>query len=363
MSALKFGPDEKRLYSEIRSQVNSYFKSNDLSPHANYSMVSKTITLLLLFFGPYFIILGYPMPTVAMWLLTVIMGFAVAGIGMSIMHDACHGSYSSQPLVNKILGYSLNMMGGNRFNWMIQHNVKHHTFTNIYGADEDLSNGDVIRLSPYSDFKWFHRFQHLYSWLLYMLGTLSWVTIKDFKQFKDLYNEQSHIKDTSFATEVAILCSSKILYYIYLVVIPYLVLDLPIWQILIGFVTIHIVAGFVLSVTFQLAHVVEHTAHENSDPLPDLESWAIHQLKTTCNFARKNRFLNWYLGGLNFQIEHHLFPNVCHVHYNKISEIVKDVVQRHGIEYNEFSTMTEAIKSHYETLKKYSSRDYKPVPA
>jgi len=363
MNALKFHPDDKRLYSEIREQVGAYFKQNKISPHANEKMILKTLTLIGGFFIPYFAILFVPMTTMTMWLLTVVMGLSVAGIGMSIMHDACHGSYSSNQWVNRLLGYTLNMIGGNRFNWMIQHNVKHHTFTNIYGVDEDLSNGNVIRLSPYSEYKSFHRFQHIYTWLLYMLGTLSWVTIKDFKQFKHLYNEKTHIKNRGFNMELLILIFSKVLYYIYIVVIPLLILDIAGWQLLIGFLTIHFVAGFTLSVTFQLAHVVENTEHETADPNPTLESWAIHQIKTTSNFARKSAFLNWYLGGLNFQIEHHLFPNVCHIHYRKISDIVKATVQKHGLPYNEYDTMVSAIRSHYTTLKRFSSRELAPVEA
>lgn len=362
MSVLKFGLDEKRLYNEIREQVSAYFKKNNISPHANFTMVTKTIVLIASYFGAYFAILFLEVPIAVTWFFAVVMGLSLAGIGMSIMHDACHGSYSSKPFINKMLGYTINLIGGNRFNWMIQHNVKHHTFTNIYGEDEDLSNGDIIRLSPYADYKWFHKFQHIYSWALYTLGTLSWVTIKDFKQFNHLYNEQGNVKSGTFSAEMAILVSSKLLYYSYAFVIPYLVLDLAIWQIILGFVTIHLVAGFVLSVTFQLAHVVENTEHETSEPHPTLETWAVHQIKSTCNFARNSKILNWYLGGLNFQIEHHLFPNICHIHYKKISEIVKNTVQKHGLAYNEYDSMLLAVKSHYSTLKRFSRVD-KPVMA
>ncbi len=356
MSILKFGTDEKRLYNEMREQVSIYFKKNGISPHANFTMVYKTIVLLTSYFGAYLLIILLQPPIVAMWILAVIMGLSLAGIGMSVMHDACHGSYSSKPFVNKMLGYTINLIGGNRFNWMIQHNVKHHTFTNIYGEDEDLSNGDIIRLSPYSQHKWFHKFQHIYSWMLYTLGTLSWVTIKDFKQFNHLYNERGHIRNSNFATEMSILIFSKTSYYVYAIIIPYFVLDLAIWQIAIGFVTIHLVAGFVLSVTFQLAHVVENTEHETAEPATTLETWAIHQIKSTCNFARNSKVLNWYLGGLNFQIEHHLFPNICHVHYKKISEIVKNTVQKHGLAYNEYDSMLKAVKSHYTILKRFGTQ-------
>ena len=275
---------------------------------------------------------------------------------MSIMHDACHGAFSSHPRINNILGYSMNLIGGNKFNWTIQHNVKHHTYTNIFGADEDLDNGNVLRLSPYSKWAWFHRFQHLYCWFLYLLGTLSWVTIKDFKQFKTLYQEFSNKRGT-FIKELLVLVVSKLLYYIYIMVIPWIVLDLPFLTILVGFLTMHFVAGFVLSVTFQLAHISEHNHHYSSfAENQSADSWVEHQIKTTANFSRNSKFLNWYLGGLNFQIEHHLFPQICHIHYRKISEIVQSTVVEHGLDYYEHADLAKAIQSHYRTVKKYSAK-------
>ncbi|MEQ9425299.1 MAG: acyl-CoA desaturase [Cyclobacteriaceae bacterium] len=358
MSTLKFQQDNVGLLNDLRKRVNEYFDSNGISQHANFQMVFKTLSLLTLYFVPYLLILTTDLSLLAMWALTIPMGLAVAGIGMCVMHDANHGSYSSKPFINNFIGYAINLIGGNKFNWKIQHNVKHHTFTNIYGHDEDLSNGDVIRLSPFSDIKWFHKYQHIYSWFLYMLGTLSWVTIKDFKQFGHLYNEQKHIHRASFGKELAILTISKIIYYIYLVVVPVMILDIAAWHIFVGFITIHFVAGFTLSVTFQLAHVVEETSHEDGDANPSLDSWAAHQIKTTSNFARKNWLANWFLGGLNFQIEHHLFPNVCHIHYKQISKIVKEVVEERGLVYNEHMTFFEAVRSHYTTLKYFGK--YKP---
>ncbi len=353
MTKLKFDQDTIGLQADLRQRVNAYFKEKGISQHANAEMVIKTLVLISLYFVPYFLILLAELPLSVMWVLAVVMGVAVAGIGMCVMHDANHGSYSSSPWLNAFVGYSLNLIGGNKFNWQIQHNVKHHTFTNIYGADEDLSNGDVIRLSPYSEMKWFHKHQHIYSWFLYMLGTLSWVTIKDFKQFGDLYEERKHINKNTFSQEVLILVLSKVFYYIYMLVIPSLILPIAFWQIFLGFVTIHLVAGLILSVTFQLAHVVETTDHTCCDSDSNLDSWVAHQIKTTSNFARKNRFLNWYLGGLNFQIEHHLFPHICHVHYRPISKIVKQVVEDRGLIYNEHLSLSTAVKSHYATLRHY----------
>ena len=355
---IKFTAQERSsFHSDLTKAVNQYFKENNISKHANFSMYLKTFILLCCYFIPYGLILGVSMPLWNMWLLCLPMGFALAGIGMSIMHDSCHGSYSSKPWVNNLMSYSMYLVGGNKFSWVIQHNVKHHTYTNIFNADEDLDNGDVIRLSPYSNYKKFHRFQHIYSWFLYMFGTLSWVTLKDFKQFKNVF---SHAKDASYSKELTILIVTKIFYYIYMLVIPALVLDISFGYIFLGFLTIHLLAGIILSVTFQLAHVVEITEHHEAlpdDPKQINDSWAIHQIKTTANFARKSKFLNWYLGGLNFQIEHHLFPHICHVHYYQISKIVKKVVNEYDLKYNEFDTLSQAIKSHYKALKAYSKNE------
>ncbi len=252
------------------------------------------------------------------------------------------------------MGYTINLIGGNKYNWIHQHNINHHTYTNVHGADEDLEGGHLIRLSPHGDWKPMHRFQHIYSWFLYLLGTIGWVSVKDFIKFHRYYQQEKNPAPGLYWKELAILTFSKIIYFSYLVVIPWLVLDVALWQVIIGLFTIHFAAGFILTVVFQLAHVVETTDHdtiEGKDTLPN--SWAIHQVKTTSNFARDNWLLNWYVGGLNFQVEHHLFPHICHVHYRKISDIVKQTVEEHGLTYHEFKTFRGAVKSHYRTLKQF----------
>jgi len=354
---IKFDATKDRsLQQEIRKSISQYFKDRNISPNGDYRMVVKTIALFTIFFVPYFLILFGGLPTWAMWLLTVMMGVGVAGIGMGVMHDACHNSYSSNPTVNKILSYTINLIGGNRFNWINQHNVKHHTYTNVYGIDEDLEGGSLIRLSPYAKHRWFHRFQHIYAGILYFLGTTGWVTYKDWRQFFDSYREKEKHPKVNFTKEFLILLGSKLFLYAYLIVIPYLVLDLSFWAVLVGFFTIIFTSGFILTLTFQMAHVVENTSHYESEPQQDIpDSWFVHQIKTTSDFARNSSLLNWYLGGLNFQVEHHLFPNICHVHYRELSKIVKDKVESYGMRYNEFPTFRKAIVSHFKMLKKYSS--------
>jgi linoleoyl-CoA desaturase len=277
------------------------------------------------------------------------------------MHDANHGGYSSKSWVNKVHGYSLNIVGGNSFNWKVQHNVLHHTYTNIHDVDEDISPRGILRMSPHADWKGIHRFQHIYAWFFYGLMTLVWVLLKDFFRIVK-YQKEGFVKKqkANIVTEWIILIATKLLYIGYVFVLPIIVLELAWWQVIIGFVVMQYVAGFILAIIFQPAHVIDGAEY----PLPDDErkmenNWAIHQLLTTTNFAKENRLFSWYIGALNFQIEHHLFPNICHVHYRKISPIVQQTATEFGIPYKSEPTFIGALASHARLLKQLGA---KPVP-
>jgi linoleoyl-CoA desaturase len=347
----------------VKSRVNQYFEENNLSRHANFEMVSKTVILLTLYFGAYAMILSGQFSLGVMWFLAVVMGIGMAGIGFSISHDALHGAYSSNSTINKLLGYTFDLMGANGYIWKITHNIIHHTYTNIHGHDEDLEVAGFIRLSPHSEYKPVHRVQHILAFFAYSFATFFWVFIKDYRYFlkENLgpYENKSHP-----VSEWITLIVTKILYYSYTLVIPYLVLDITILQLLIGFVSLHLTAGLILGIIFQLAHVVEGTDHPepNEDNMID-EHWAIHEMVTTNNFARDNKPLSWYIGGLNFQIEHHLFPKICSIHYPEISKIVEKTANEFDIPYNHHETFREAVASHYRTLKKFGDPDFEYTQA
>jgi linoleoyl-CoA desaturase len=339
--------------TELREEVNNYFIQNNLSQHANAAMVLKTITLLAITFGSYALILTNWFAPWEMLLLAIVMGLGVAGIGFSIQHDANHGAYSSNPMINRVLGLTLNLIGGNAFTWKIQHNILHHTYTNIYSMDEDLDAGIIVRLSPNAPLRKFHKYQQYFAFAAYSLVTLSWFLLKDFRKIKRYHGgiNEGYQKPVP-ASEWLILILSKLIYITYAIVVPLLVLNIHWWQFLIGFLAMHFTTGVVLSVVFQLAHVVEGP----EQPMPDEaglidNAWAIHQMETTANFAKNNKLVCWYVGGLNFQIEHHIFPKVCSIHYPNISGIVKSIALRHGVPYHEQKTLIDAIKSHYHFLK------------
>jgi linoleoyl-CoA desaturase len=354
-----FNNRRSREFSKtVKQRVDQYFEDNGLSRHANMQMIVKTLIMLTLFLGSYALIISGQFSLGTMWFLTFVMGVAAAGIGFSISHDALHGAYSSNNLVNRTLGFTFDMLGANGYIWKITHNIIHHTYTNIHGHDEDLEVAGFIRLSPHSEFKMIHRVQHILAFFAYSLAMVFWVFVKDYKNFLKPnigpYNNKNHP-----ISEWIILFVTKAAFYTYMLVLPILLLDITWVHLLIGFLTLHLTAGLIVGIIFQLAHVVEETDHPqpNEKNMID-EHWLIHEMVTTNNFARKNKALCWFVGGLNFQIEHHLFPKICSVHYPAISPIVERTAREFNIPYNHHETFTEAVASHYRTLKKFGDPEF-----
>jgi linoleoyl-CoA desaturase len=344
----------------LRIRVRDYFDERQISRYANASMVWKSVFMILLYFVPYGIMVSGLIQD--LWLLIlgwILMGFGMAGIGLSIMHDANHRSYSSNPAINKNLGNLLNLVGGFAPNWQVQHNTLHHGFTNIDGYDEDIDPGNVLRLSPSKPRFPIHRYQHIYAWFLYGLMTITWVLDKDFGQLKRYRNEGLlKLLKKSYPRLLSELIFSKILYWTYILAIPMIVLPVAWWWVLILFFIMHFIGGFTLTIIFQSAHVVPTSTY----PLPDQEgllpdNWAIHQMMTTADFSPKSRLFSWYIGGLNYQIEHHLFPNICHVHYRKLSKIVKETAREFGVPYHVQPSFVGAVRSHGKMLKQLGRTD------
>ncbi|MEP6465839.1 MAG: acyl-CoA desaturase, partial [Parafilimonas sp.] len=269
----------------------------------------------------------------------------------NISHDAVHGSLSSNKSVNKVLGYSFNVIGANSYMWNITHNIVHHTYTNIEGHDEDIELISLLRVSPHQKLRKVHRYQYLYAFFFYSLSSLLWVFVKDYvKFFKKQIGNYSNKKHPR--SQYYILFISKAVYYTLFLVIPLVFIHTQWWLILLGFVAMHLVQGLTMAIIFMLAHVVEETDFPLPDDTGNLKNtWAVHQLYTTADFGRNNSLLSFLCGGLNFQVEHHLYPRVCHVHYKRISEIVKETAESFNLRYNDNISFSSAIASHIRFLK------------
>ena len=354
MRKIKYSKNNIDFTKDLRSSVKDYFIENNIQPYGNRKILIKTFFMTLVYFIPLgFMVSGNVTSVPLVLLCWIIMGLGMSGLGMVTMHDANHGTFSKYKWVNNLFGKSLYLLGGYPPNWKYQHNTLHHGYTNIEGHDEDIGHGGVLRFSPHKPVKKIHKFQHIYAWFLYGLMTISWIVTKDFNKLNK-YKKMGATLDSkgNFTRMFTELVISKVVYYGIFLILPLLLVPVSWYWIVTGFIAMHFTSGLVLSTIFQTAHVVPSSEF----PIPDDDSqiqtnWAAHQLYTTSDFSPDSRIFSWFIGGLNYQIEHHLFPNISHIHYKNIAKIVKDTAQKHGLPYYVNKTFLQAVNEHHKMLK------------
>ncbi|MDA1336453.1 MAG: acyl-CoA desaturase [Bacteroidetes bacterium] len=352
---IRFNRTPSEFSKILKERIDAYFKENNKSRHGDWRMYLKTACMMALFFVPWgFITFGAVGNGWAFWTLEVIMGVGLAGIGLNVMHDANHGAFSSNKRVNQFIGYVLDLVGGNSTMWKIQHNVLHHSFTNIEGLDEDIDTPGILRFSPNRPLKKIHKFQFIYAWFFYGLMTLHWMTAKDWMALAR-YRKKGLLKSTGTHAGKAAwkMAVTKLMYFSYILVLPWFFSGVALWQLLLGWVVMHAVTGIILASIFQPAHVLEDLQFAHAEKGSKMEDDALsHQLKSTANFGTRSRFFTWVCGGLNHQIEHHLFPNICHIHFRKIAPIVKRTAEEFGLPYRSSTTFAGALMLHTRMLWK-----------
>ncbi len=351
MSKITFDNKNNEFYQSLKTAVDDYFVQHHLKKTGDWRLFSKTIILVLSALTFYsLLIFASPAPWLAL-LLCAGFGFSLASIGFSVMHDANHGSYSTHPKLNDFLGLSLNAMGASSYLWKQKHNIIHHTYTNVDGIDDDIAKSPVIRQCESQKWVPAHKVQHLYLLPVYSLSTIFWIFIMDFKKYfsRKIYTTDAWKMTTK---NHVIFWATKILYLFFYVALPIMVWGFLPW--LAGYFILNATMGLVLSLVFQLAHVVENTEFEHVplDTTKHIETaWAEFQIRTTANFAMNNKVVSWFVGGLNFQVEHHLFPRISHVHYPPLSKIVMQKCAEFGLPYNQYPTLMGAVASHFRMMK------------
>ncbi|MBC6493196.1 fatty acid desaturase family protein [Flavihumibacter stibioxidans] len=350
MPKVSFNNKQNSFSNALKTNVDNYFRDNNLKKTGNLGLYAKTLVLLPSALLIYVSLLTFEMPVFVQVSLAALLGAVLASIGFNVMHDACHGSYSSKKWVNELLGLTLNGLGGNAFIWKFKHNILHHTYTNVDGMDDDIAKSPLMRQCRTQKWVPAHRFQHYYVLLVYAISSFAWVFIMDFNKYLKQRVIQTPLQKMSWQ-EHFVFWMSKVLYVVFYIAIPVAIVGWGPWAI--GFTVMHLVLGLTLALVFQLAHVVEHTEFEHaSGEVTHIENaWAEHQVKTTANFAPDNIFINWYVGGLNYQVEHHLFPRISHVHYPALSKIVQATCKEHGLPYHCYPTMTASMISHFRMMK------------
>jgi linoleoyl-CoA desaturase len=357
MPKITFDNSNNIFFQSLKRSVDHYFRSKNLEKTGNWQLYLKTWILIPGALGLYAYLLSGHYSSVAGILASVLLGLTLVGIAFNVMHDACHGSYSGKAWINNVMGLTMNGLGSNAFIWKIKHNIIHHTFTNIDGIDDDIANGPLLRQCTSQKWMPIHRFQFLYMFFLYSISTLSWMLRTDFNWYFTRKINNTRFKKID-PRQHGIFWASKLLYGFFYVAVPIYCLGWQPW--LTGFLIIHFTMGLTLTVVFQLAHMVENTTFAIAEETPKVIEceWAVHEIKTTADFATGNRIISWLVGGLNFQIEHHLFPQISHVHYFALSKIVRQQCELFGLPYNSYPTLWQALYSHIRLMKRLGNRHY-----
>jgi linoleoyl-CoA desaturase len=344
----KFGP-ATGFHAELKRRVDEHFDRTGQSVHGGARLGLKTAIIAAWLAASYYYLVFGAETWWQVSLSALSLGLAIAAVGFNIQHDGNHGSFSDHPWVSRLAGAGLDLLGGSSYMWRMQHNVLHHSYTNLALADHDIDTGGFGRLSPAQNLRSFHRFQQFYLWPLYATIALKWQWFDDFHQFATGRIGPQRIPRPR-KTDLAGLITGKIVFLLLALVLPSFYH--PFWKVLAVYVGTMLVVGFLLAVIFQLAHSVGEAVHPGytaSARIP--EEWAVHQVWTTVDFARGNKLLAWYIGGLNFQVEHHLFPKISHVHYPAIAPIVEETCRRFGVRYTAHATFGAAIASHQRFLR------------
>jgi linoleoyl-CoA desaturase len=345
-------PRDEGFHLAVKRRASAYFEASGRSPRGGAAMRVKTAIILAWFAASYALLLrfGGASPWVAVGL-TVSLAFAVGGIGFAVMHDANHGAYARSPRWNRAVGFTLDFVGASSYLWRFKHNVHHHTYANIDGMDADIDAGPFVRLARSQRLRAFHRYQHLYAWLLYGVLALKWWFVDDIADLA-----RGRIGQLPFPRprggELVGVVAGKVVFVGWAAIVPLLVYRSA-WAVALLLLGSGIL-GVVLSTVFQLAHTVPEAAFHATVAGEDRKmstGWAEHQVRATTDFAPSNRPLGWYVGGLNFQVEHHLLPDVCHLHYPALAGLVAAACAEHGVPYHSRPTLRAAIGAHYRFLR------------
>lgn len=353
--ALRFDTND-RFRRVLRRRVDGYFTSTGRRPRDSLRMYLKTA----LVFGGFATSYAWLVFGAAAWWqalpLAVLLGLSLAAVGFNIQHDGGHRAYSEHRWINQSAALTLDLLGGSSYIWARKHNAIHHSYTNITGYDDDLNVGFLGRLSPHQQRLKFHRLQHGYLWVLYGFLPIKWHLYDD---FRDVLTGRigAHRFSRPRGWDLATFIGGKLAFFSLAFGLPLLLH--PLWLVLTFYAAASFVEGLVLSVVFQLAHCVE----EAEFPLPHADtgrmesSWAVHQVETTVDFAPCSRLLSWFVGGLNFQIEHHLFPQICHIHYPALAPLVQQTCQEFGLRYAVNKSFRAGVASHFRWLRRMGRPD------
>ena len=344
---------------ELRRRVDARIRAQGIRERDVPRMYLKTAVVLCTFAASYLALVFLARNWWQALPLALLLGFAVAEIGFNIQHDGGHRAYSERAWVNKLMAMTLDLVGGSSYVWRWKHAVFHHMYVNVAGHDTDIELGIFGRLSPEQPHRAVYRWQQWYLWLLYGVMTMKWHFYDDYRDVT-LGRMGANRFPRPRGWELALFVGGKLTFLLLAFGIP--LWFHPFWSVALFYAITVAVTGVVLAVVFQLAHAVEEARFDQ--PLPGTTgmaaSWAVHQVATTVDFARDDRLVSWLVGGLNFQVEHHLFPCMSHVNYPAIAGVVEETCQEFGVPYSANPTLSAAMASHFRWLKRMGRGETAP---
>jgi linoleoyl-CoA desaturase len=338
--------------AELRRRVAEYFERTGRRERDCAQWYVKAAAILAVFAASYVALVFFAQTWWQGALIALVLALATAAVGLNIQHDGAHGAASSRAWINRLMACSLDLIGGSSYLWHLKHNVLHHTYVNVTGHDTDVDLGALGRLTPHQKRYPFHRWQHYYIWPLYGLMAVRWHLIGDFLDIaRGRLGGRTIPRPRGW--DLVVFIAGKAVFLMLAFGVPMLLH--PWWVVLLFYLGVGLVLGIVLSVVFQLAHAVEEAEFPIPQGTEDAaridNAWAIHQVESTVDFARRSRLATYLLGGLNLQVEHHLLPRISHVHYRAIAPVVEQTCRDLGVRYNEHPTIAAGIASHFRWLR------------
>lgn len=341
--------EKDNFYSQLKAEVEQTVLNDQMALRLSYI---KGLGLLLVYVVAYILIYFVPAQLNYLLPLTMGMGICMMVVFINSFHDAAHGALFNSPRNNERFLWVLELFGSNHWLWVKRHISLHHPLPNVPGWDIDIKQSNLVRIFPNAPQFDYHKYQHIYMWILYPFYTLFWLFVRDFKDFygsKDNYVKQ--ITRIPLKQHL-LLWATKLFYITYLIILPILFTDFTWTQLLLGFLCMHWTASLIGVVALISTHVDEQADF----PLPDQNgnlpySWAEHQLHVTKDFSPNSKLANFLYGGFTHHIAHHLFPAVSHLYYPKITPLIIKHAQAHNLQYTAYP-FYRAVHSHFKLLQK-----------
>lgn len=358
MKNIQFKTDESdnQFLKTLRIRVNDYFKINNIKKTGNKTSQVKALFLLTVYLTA-FVAIFFSTSLLQMYICYSIVGILTIFVALNIAHDAAHGTFSDKKWINNIMLYTFDFLGASGYMWKLKHVHSHHPHVNIPNMDGDIKQSNLVRIFPNSPFLKFHKYQYLYMPFLYAFYTLIWLCIRDFRDYYQTdISGKSDIKHSWL--EYAKLFLGKFIFFGRMLLLPYLLLSFSFGEIFLGFFIFHVSASYTVALALISAHVGEHSVYPEPNANGQMKnSWVRHQIITTCDFATDNKVITHLFGAFNHHVIHHVFPNICHIHYPKLTGILIETCKEFDMPYYCTPSLSGAVKSHLKFLKIRSEQE------